>query len=85
MNIGVTTIIACILKFFLHPWKTIYAKIFYLLIACGLAYFLVQLYLRKQQAVKIRKMKEMEQIKNQELFQSKITFFTQRRMKSRLR
>ena len=42
------------------PWKTIYAKIFYLLIACGLAYFLVQLYLRKQQAVKIRKMKEME-------------------------
>ena len=59
------------------PWKTIYAKIFYLLIACGLAYFLIQLYLRKQQAVKARKMKEMEQIKNQELFQSKITFFTQ--------
>lgn len=59
------------------PWKTIYAKIFYLLIACGFTYFLVRLYLRKQQAVKLRKMKEMEQIKNQELFQSKITFFTQ--------
>ena len=42
-----------------------------------LHYFLVRLYLRKQQAVKLRKMKEMEQIKNQELFQSKITFFTQ--------
>ena len=59
------------------PWKTIYAKIFYLLIACGLVYYLVRLYVRKQQIVKHRKMKEMEQIKNQELFQAKITFFTQ--------
>ncbi|HJD74746.1 MAG TPA: response regulator [Bacteroides reticulotermitis] len=59
------------------PWKTIYAKILYLLLACGFTYFSVKLYLRKQQVVKQRKMKEIEQIKNQELFQSKITFFTQ--------
>ncbi|MCI1647011.1 MAG: ATP-binding protein [Bacteroides sp.] len=59
------------------PWKTIYAKIFYLLVACGFTYYLVRLYLHKQQIVKQRKMKEIEQIKNQELFQAKITFFTQ--------
>lgn len=59
------------------PWKTIYAKVFYLLVACGFTYLLFRLYSRKQQVAKQRKAKEMEQIKNQELFQAKITFFTQ--------
>lgn len=59
------------------PWKTIYAKILYLLILCGFAYLLIRFYTRKQQTVKYRKMKAIEQIKNQELFQAKITFFTQ--------
>lgn len=59
------------------PWKTVYAKAFYLLVACGLVYFLLRMYMRKQQVVKQRKMREMEQAKNQELSQAKITFFTQ--------
>lgn len=59
------------------PWKSIYAKIFYLLIVLCTSYLLRILYLRKQRIVKQRKMKEMEQVKNQELFQAKITFFTQ--------
>lgn len=42
-----------------------------------LAYLLIRFYTRKQQTVKYRKMKAIEQIKNQELFQAKITFFTQ--------
>ena len=54
MNIGAMTTVACILKFFLHLEDHL-CQDFYLLIACGLAYFLVKLYLRKQQAVKNKK------------------------------
>jgi len=59
------------------PWKTIYAKIFYILVIFSSVYFILRLYLRKQQTMKQRKMKEIDQIREQELYKAKITFFTQ--------
>lgn len=59
------------------PWKTIYAQIIYFLLAIGLGWLLVRFYMRKQEERKIAKIKELEHLKDKEVSQAKITFFTQ--------
>ena len=58
-------------------WKTVYARLFYILVGCGLIFLLCKRYIRRQQNIKLRKINDLEQSRKQELYQAKINFFTQ--------
>lgn len=58
-------------------WKTIYAKILYLVAGCIIVYLLRKRYIQRQRAIKMREINDLEQSRKQELYQAKINFFTQ--------
>lgn len=58
------------------PWKTAYAQALYILLALGLLATVFLFNMRRQRRLKEQEMKDMELAKEQELLQSKITFFT---------
>lgn len=59
-----------------HPLLSFWAKLFYLLCACAMAYFTVRRLHRRNRRKRKQAMDKLEQEKEMELYESKINFFT---------
>lgn len=68
-----------VLKITISPplWDTIYAKIFYVAISLFLLMVYIKYQNKRQRIKKYREQREFDRVREKELLQSKITFFTQ--------
>lgn len=57
-------------------WRTVYAKIVYVILLLCIAYLLLRSYLKKQGEKREREKKDLELMMEQEMYRSKIQFFT---------